>query len=108
MFDRHHGVLQTVTATDVIVHVACCYHAYVEPLCKLYQARHPSRVALRQVVLELNERVLRSEHVGESSCHRLGVSHALALDQPRNFALATAAQHDQTTCVSCEVRRIER
>src|SRR5205823_7268055 len=75
---------------------------------QLSQTCQATRVALHQVVLELDERVIRAEQVLQALHRRVRGVDSVAIDQSRHFAGAAAAQHDQSVGVPSEVRRIER
>ena len=76
-------------------------------LSQLDQAGHTAGVALDQVVLQLDKRVVRAEQVAQALHGLLRGVEALAGDQLRTLTMATAAQRDEALGVRRQVGRIE-
>src|SRR2546425_9510529 len=76
-------------------------------LSQLDQAGHTAGVALDQVVLQLDECVVRAEQLAQALHGLLRGVEALAGDQLRTLTVATAAQRDEALGVRRQVSRIE-
>src|SRR5207248_1727647 len=80
----------------------------LQSLSELGQSRDAARVTLYQVVLELDERVVASEQLGQAQRCFLRFGVPLAFDEPRQLAVAAAAKNNETFGMRRKIAWIER
>ena len=108
VLDGDHRILEAMPASEVIVDVAGGDKWDIQSLGKLRQAVETSRIALDQVVLDLDEGIVVAEDVRKLIDDVVCLCRPLAINQASDFAVAATAEHDQSIGERGEVGRIKR
>ena len=93
--------------SQVVMDIACCNEWDVESFRDVLQAIQSLAITLDEIVLDLDKDIVFAEELDETFGRSFGVCEMLAIEQARDFTLATAAQHNQAFGVSGEIFWIE-
>ena len=95
VLDRDEHVLEPVPLLPVVVHIASRDDTETEVLREVGEVAVAPRVAIDEVVLQLEEEVAVAKGPGVAPCRRLGLPVLPLRHQRRHLTAATAGERDQ-------------